>query len=79
MSRSVTIRCDHCGDQITAGGSVVEVTAGGLRQQVTAPWDLCTSCAGLLVEFFSCRWQVQEPAAPMTTTVDQYERRPPAR
>jgi hypothetical protein len=64
MSKTTRTVCDHCGDVITIGGSVVEVTAGELRQRTTETWDVCQSCSQLLVEFFAGRRKARPDESP---------------
>jgi hypothetical protein len=63
VNKKTTTYCDHCGNEITTGGSVVEVTGGELRRWVTGPWDVCQAWGPLLIEYFGARRQVPDQAA----------------
>jgi hypothetical protein len=49
--RQTKVMCDRCGGCIVDQGSILEVTAGQLRQRFTQPIDLCSDCGGLFASF----------------------------
>jgi hypothetical protein len=63
------VLCDRCGSPIIEGASVVEVTAGELRNRHLSPWDLCPSCADLLDSWLKSGYHANQVAIPAAVPI----------